>query len=353
MAFDRLLAALPFGFFKRPSPRAARRPAKILPIIAGIPGSDVWFLRFAVAFLAHLGKGGHVTDRLREKVVGKSTGPDFNFDHLRGGPLLWAPNLVASGHLFIGHTVCPGFGKIAAQHPWWQDTRFTVPGFDYFHEGLDYTQVPVDMAPHAYVTVPVSSVEDAAWTQPAQRAALVYPDPLEQAVFYFNYCRNLLAPAYNTLQGKRLAEWDFREYLFSHALPSYAKLFMSYQAMMIAAPRSVTVVPDWHLHARPAETLAAILSHVTGKASKWPMIEEAVDLARREHLKAVEIEFGRSMDRARRRRNRPGSASTQEFDREALEPSLRQEAVDFLASLGIDPGHFSLPPGAVPLRCGG
>ena len=112
---------------------------------------------------------------------------------------MWAPSLVGSNHLFIGHAVCPGFQKIAAQVPWWQDTPFCAPGFDYFHDGLDYAQVPVDLAPHAYVAVSVADMEAAAWAEPAQRAVLLYPDPVDQAAFYFKYCQTHSRPSHNKL----------------------------------------------------------------------------------------------------------------------------------------------------------
>ena len=158
------------------------------PSIGCMPGSDVWFFRFAIAFVAHLDQGA-VADRLRGRVVGNPGGRPFNFDHCgRAAALDARPR--RRGHLFVGHAVCPGFSKIAASFPWWQDTRFCAPGFDYFGDGLDYTQVPVDMAPHAQARVDVAKLDAATWVKPAQRAVLVYPDPIEQAAGYFNYCRN-------------------------------------------------------------------------------------------------------------------------------------------------------------------
>jgi hypothetical protein len=204
----------------RASRRHARQAARVVPIIAGIPGSDVWFIRFALAFLAHLSEGGQVTDRMSQRVVGNPAGRPFNFDHVRGGPLLWAPSLFGPGHVFIGHAVCPGFRKIAAQVPWWDGTEFCAPGFDYFHDGLDYAQVPVDLAPHAYVAVSVADMEAAAWVEPAQRAVLLYPDPVDQAAFYFKYCQTHSKPSHNKLDGRRLTDWAFRDYLFQYALPS-------------------------------------------------------------------------------------------------------------------------------------
>jgi hypothetical protein len=329
----------------RAAPRQARQAANVVPVIGCIPGAEVWFFRFAIAFLEHLAQGGQIVDRLRGGVVGNEAGRPFNFDHLAGGPLLWAPHFIASGHLFIGHAVCPGFDKIAAGCPWWQDTRFCAPGFDYFHDGLDYTQVPVDMAPHTTVPVSVKGLDAAAWTEPRQRAVLVYPDPLEQAACYFSFCSKHVAPAYNMLDGRRLADWNFRDYLFLHALPSYAKIFLSYQAMAAQVPGSVSIVPQQQLLARPTETLTLMLSHLTGKRD-WPMIGDAVDLARREHLRAVEIELGRPLDGARRRRrtSRNGDGR-EEALRAEFDPDLRREALELLGSLGIELGYFAPPSG--------
>lgn len=345
----RLLSTGPLSYlfprYRRAARRRARRDAKVVPIIASIPGSDVWFLRYTLAFLLHLDQGGHITDRLRNRVVGNPSGPAFNFDHLRGGPLLWAPRAVRSGHLFIGYTSCPGFRRIAAKFPWWQATPYCAPGYDYFHDGMDYAQVPVDMAPHAYVTTSVKSMEDAAWRGKAQRSVLVYPDPVEQAASYFNYARGDLRPAVNTLEGRRLADWPFRDYLIEHAVPSYAKLFISYQAMAAEVPGSVSLVAQRQLQERPAETLAEILNHITGKARSWPMIEEAVDLARKEHLAAIEVELGRSLDRARRRRKaspaRPAPAVPDFRD-----PALRRDALALMEKLGVDSRHFTSAPEA-------
>ena len=69
---------------RRASPRQARQAARIVPVIGCIPGSEVWFFRFALAFLAHLGQGGQIVDRLSGRVVGNAAGRPFNFDHLSG-----------------------------------------------------------------------------------------------------------------------------------------------------------------------------------------------------------------------------------------------------------------------------
>ena len=74
------------------------------------------------------------------------------------------------------------------------------------------------------------------------------------------------------------------------------------------------------------------------------MIDAAVDLARKEHLAAVEVELGRSLDRARRRRKalkRPEPApSVPDF----RDPGLRRDAFALLEKLGVDPVHFKFAP---------
>jgi hypothetical protein len=83
-----------------------------------------------------------------------------------------------------------------------------------------------------------------------------------------------------------------------------------------------------------------MLSHLTGKQRNWPMVEEAVALARRQHLAAVEAEVGRPWDRAnRRRQGRPGD-TYEEIMGEPLDPSLQREALGFLTSLGIESHYF-------------
>jgi hypothetical protein len=73
------------------------------------------------------------------------------------------------------------------------------------------------------------------------------------------------------------------------------------------------------------------------------MIEDAVDLARREHLAAVELELGRPLDGTRRRRRNRDVRG--EIFREELEPDLGREALELLASLGVDLRYFAAPSG--------
>lgn len=330
--------------------RPAHRPVKSLPVVACVPGVDVWFLRFAFAFLAHLQQGGHVVDRLSGRCVGNPAGPPFNFDHMSGGPLLWAPDLVPSHHLFIGHTVCPGFDRVASQFDWWESTPFSAPGYDYLHDGNNYAHVPVDLAPHAFVSVSVDDVDAAAWSHAGLRMVLVYGDPIQHAIGCFTNSRNQVRAA-NGPTGERPAlDWTFHEYLLERALPSYAKMFISYQAMAQAAPGAVHIVAEDALRAEPARVLSSLLSHLRLERWQSAPIDAVAHLARRDHIMAVERELGRSLTNSRGNRRKTAGAVPETVTRAARDPGLRREALTSLAAMGVDTAYFEAAPVAFSLR---
>jgi hypothetical protein len=326
--------------------RHAHRPVKILPVVACIPGVDVWFVRFAFAFLAHLRQGGHVVDRLNGQCIGNPAGPAFNFDHVSGGPLLWAPDLDPSHHLFIGHTVCPGFGRISSQYDWWASTPFSAPGYDYLHDGINYAHVPVDLGPHAFVSVSVDDVDAAAWTDARQTMVLVYGDPLQHAVGCFTNSRNSGRGTKGQFSGRSPMDWTFHEYLLERALPSYAKIFISYQAMAQAAPGAVQIVAEDALRADPARMVPSLLSHL--RLDRWQTgeIDLVADLCRREHVLAIEREIGLSLTGSRGGRTRTTGSVSEAVARAARDPHLRREALTSLESMGVDTAYFEAPPQA-------
>lgn len=313
-------------------------------MVACVPGADVWFLRFTLAFLSHLQQGGHIVDRLSGQCIGNPAGPPFNFDHVSGGPLLWAPDLVPSRHLFIGHTVCPGFNRISSEFDWWASAAFSAPGYDYLHDGVNYGHVPVDLGPHAFVPVSVGDVDAAAWTETGQRMVFVYCDPIEQAVGGFSYMQNQARSAQRQFGERPLADRPFREYLFRHALPSYAKMFVSYQGMAQAVPGAVHIVAEDALRAEPTRILTAVLSHL--KLDHWQsaMSDGVVNLSRREHIMAIEREFGLSLVHSGGRRRTATSSVSETILRAARDPSLRREALTVLASMGVNAAYFHAPP---------
>lgn len=321
--------------------RPPHRPVKVLPVVACVPGADVWFLRFALAFLSHLQQGGHIVDRLNGRCVGDLAGPAFNFDHVSGGPLLWAPDLVPSRHLFVGHTVCPGFNRISSKFDWWARTPFPASGYDYLHDGMNYASVPVDLAPHAFVAVSVSEVDAAAWTHAGQRMVLVYCDPVEQAVTAFNHrWTEGRRGAYGRGGQWPPAERNFREYLFQHSLPRYAKTMISYQAMAKAVPGAIRIVEEDALRAEPARHLSSVLSHLNLDCWQSDLIDAIAELSRREHIVAIEKELGRGLINSRRHRRTATPSRTEMVVTAAGDAGLRREALSALASMGVDTSCF-------------
>lgn len=326
------------------------RFGKKLPILSTIPRSGTWFLRYAVSFLSHLDRGGRIEDRISGEVFGPPSGVAFDFGRFGGGPLFLARKTMPYDHVFIGHTACPGFADIAGDFAWWPKTAFHVPGYDYLHEGLNYDYTPVDLAKYRYTPISVRALEKTVSTGRSAPLALVYRNPLTQAASYFRYCMMHRSPVYNTFKGRPLADIPFHDYLFGSALPSYAKQFVSFQAMAARHPGLVRLVPYEHLMARPAEVLTGLLNHLSGTSrGEWPNLRHAVHLARREHLKAVEAELGRSLDGTRVGN---GSHMRQGRLKEQLGGAIRDETIGRLLAMGIDvekivwpaandPGDFS------------
>lgn len=213
-------------------------------------------------------------------------------------------------------------------------------GFDYLHEGLNYRYTPVELAPYDYVPVRVKALEAAARRGRRQRAVLVYRNPLDQAASYLRYSRNHNDPAYTVFKGCALSSISLRDYLFGGALASYAKQFISFQHQARRHPGLVQLVPYERLIARPVETLAAILDHLAGAPQERQMLADAVQLARREHMKAIEKEIGRSLDGTRAGRG----SHIQRIDADqTVDAATRDAAMAFLQLIGVDTDLFEWP----------
>lgn len=311
-----------------------------LPILSTIPRSGTWFLRYAISFLCHLERGGRIDDRLTGKIIGNPFGPRFDFQRFRGGPLFRVADSLSADHLFIGHTVCPGFDAGRASLDWWSRTPFHVRGFDYLHEGMDYRYTPVELAPYDYTPVRVKALKRAAHKGRGARMTLVYRNPLDQAASYLRYSCGHSDPTYSVFKGRPLGSVSLRDYMFGGALASYAKQFISFQEQARQHPKLVQLIPYERLIARPVETLAAILDHFAGIPRERKMLADAVRLARRDHMKAIEKEIGRSLDGTRR-----GHGShIQRIDAgRPTDAAIRDAAMAFLQLLGIDTDLFEWP----------
>jgi hypothetical protein len=314
-----------------------------LPILSTIPRSGTWFLRYAISFLCHLEGGGRIDDRLTGRVVGVPSGLQFDFRRFRGGPLFRVQGTLPTDHLFIGHTVCPGFDSQAAGIDWWKKTEFHVPGYDYFHDGMNYRYTPVDLAPYDYAPVRVPALERSASKGHGLPAVLVYRNPLDQAASYFRYCQNHKDPTYNSRNGRPLTGMPFRDYLFKSALPSYAKQFISFQAMAKQCPGQVLLVSYERLIEKPVEVLADILDHLSGGSQDWLALDDAVWLARSEHMKAIEKELDRSLDGTRTNRGSHISQVNPGKSDSRIDGKTRSAAVALLQQWGIDTALFEWP----------
>lgn len=225
-----------------------------------------------------------------------------------------------------------------------------APGYDYLHDGINYGHVPVDLAPHAFVSVSVDDVEAAAWSHGGLRMVLVYGDPIEHGVNSFTSSRNQALPARGQLSERPATDWTFRRYLLERALPSYAKMFISYQAMAQAAPGAVHIVAEDALRAEPGGVLSALLSHL--KLDRWQSapIAAVADLCRRDHITAIEKELGRSLTGSRANRRKSAGPVQETVAWATRDPNLRREALSSLASMGVDTAYFRTAPVAVSLR---
>lgn len=315
---------------------------KNLPVLATIPRSGTWFLRLVVSFLCCLDGGGAIVDRLTGELHGNPAGRRLELRELRGGPLFNVSTTMPVEHLFIGHAVCPGFSRIAHTVDWWERGTFHAPGFDYFRSGLSYGFTPVDFDTRGHLPLAVDAIEAAPWKDPDHRIALVYRNPIDQAESHHHYLTRHHEPGARLFRGRPLHEVAFRDYLFQGALPSYARQFISFQRMAEERPEQVRLVAYEHLIADPARQMSELLAHLGNSRRTWPLLPQALHLARKAHIGAIEQELGRSLDG-----DRPGDSHLRgdgaARPADALGPGLRDEVLDYLASMGVDVGRIAFP----------
>jgi hypothetical protein len=120
-------------------------------------------------------------------------------------------------------------------------------------------------------------------------------------------------------------DWTFHEYLLKRAMPSYAKMFVSYQAMAQAVPGMVRIVAESALRADPGRNLSSLLSHLTLDRWQTAEIDAVADLCRREHILAIERELGLSLAGSRGRRRKSSEVVPEAVAKAARDPNLRRE----------------------------
>ena len=314
-----------------------------LPVLSTVPRSGTWFLRYLFSFVCHLERGGRLDDLLTGEVVGNPKGPAFDFGRFRGGPLFRVAGTLPTQHMFIGHTVCPGFQDLLPARHWWRQTSFHVPGYDCLHEETSYRHTPVDLAVYDYAPVKVPAMERAAQRGRGGPIALVYRNPVDQAYSYFRYCQAHVNPAYRVFHGRPVAEMSFREYLFGAALISYARQFITYQVQAARHPGLVKMIPYENLIDRPVETATCLLDHFSGTRREWPMLPAAVRLVRKEHMRAIETKLGNSLDGTRNGQSSHMRPSDDAGRDQLADASVRDEAIARLGEMGIDCSLFAWP----------
>jgi hypothetical protein len=239
--------------------------------------------------------------------------------------------------------------ELAVSCDWWSGTRFHVPGYDYLHEGYNYPYTPVDLAPYEYTPLLVQDQEREASRGQGQPIALVHRDPVDQAASLYAYAQGHSDPAHSHRDGRPLRETPFREYLFRSALPSYAKEFVSFQVMADRYPALVRLMPYEQLVKEPVAALSDLLDHLAGEPRYRSKLADAVSLARREHLQAIERELGRSLV--------PGRVGSHMASQPShvTDERLREEAFDTLRQMGVDTDLLAppAPRKAVPLHAMG
>ena len=315
-----------------------------LPVLSTVPRSGTWFLRYLFSFVCHLEQGGRLDDLLTGEIIGNPQGAAFDFKRFRGGPLFRVAGTLPTEHMFIGHTVCPGFHDSIPTRHWWRQTSFHVPGYDCLHEEKSYRHTPVDLASYDYAPIKVPAMERATRKGRGAPIAVVYRNPVDQAFSYFRYCQAHINPAYRLFRGRAIAEMSFREYLFDAALISYARQFISYQLQAARYPDLVKLIPYENLIDRPVETATHLLDHFSGTRREWPMLRAAVRLVRKEHMRAIEGKLGSSLDGTRNGESshmRPSDDAERDLLTDA---SLRDEAIARLSDMGVDCSLFAWPP---------
>lgn len=316
----------------------------ILNYLSTIPRSGTWFLRYAVSFVCHMHRGGWVRDRVTGERFGDPKGPDFDFKSFNGGPLFYSAEVFSPKFLFMGHTVCPGFSRIAGKAAWWRETAFHLPGYDYFRQGFDYRFTPVNLGPEIHTNLREEDIEEAPWQDARIRIALVYRNPLDQAASYYHYCINHSNASYSVLRDRPLADMPFADYLFDYALPSYAKQFLSFQEMAGHLPQSVRLFRYEDTVGGEGAHVLPLLEHLGLLPSvRRTMVCEAAHLARSEHLKRIEKEIGHSLDSFQSKGGthmRHGASWTSLFD-----AAMQSQAQACLHGLGVDTSFIAWPLG--------
>jgi hypothetical protein len=93
-----------------------------------------------------------------------------------------------------------------------------------------------------------------------------------------------------------------------------------------------------------------LLSHLQLDRWQTAEIDAVADLCRREHILAIERELGLSLTGSRGRRRKSTGGVPETVAKAARDPNLRREALNSLASMGVNTAYFEEPLAAASLR---
>ena len=204
---------------------------------------------------------------------------------------------------YSSDTRCARVSQISrSEFDWWSKTDFHVPGYDYLHEGHELsTTRRSNLRKTSTRRSRIKALEQAPHRRGRSATlALVYRNPLAQAASYFRYCHEACEADVQHVQGSAVRRYARSRLPVRAALYPPTQAVHLLQAMAVRDPGLVRLVPYEHLMAKPEEVLAEPPRSPLGDV--WQRLGKpspAVHLARREHLKAVEAELGRSLDGTR------------------------------------------------------
>jgi sulfotransferase family protein len=212
------------------------------------------------------------------------------------------------------------------------------------HKSIDPHRPGYVLEPLLTGVLESDSLERAAQHGRGGRITFVYRNPLSPAASYFHYCREHKDPGYSVFKGRRLADVPLQDFLFEGGVVSYAKMFLSFQAMAAKDPARVCLTPYEQLMVDPVTVLADILDHLSERPGKWRWLPQAVSLARLEHLKAIELELGRSLDGTRNGGGSHMRQGSSTWSEPVSDSKLRPDTIALLRQMGVNTDLFEWPP---------
>ena len=290
------------------------RPGPKVGLIATIPKSGTWYCHYFFHFYQQYLRGADHSGL--EVTIQPHRAPDLGLDIM-----------------FISHTVCPGF--YAYQGEWrsaWDRLTFRDPAYNW---AMDL----INDRPHWY---------DPGMNENA-RIVLIYRNPLDQAVSYFQYAQNHREGRkrhYRDEAGELRPLESAGDYLRHVGLESYVKQFLSFRIMRDYFPDRILMLSYESLLREARDGFFKILKHFghnPGLPQHHPRFSAALEASGMGAMKQLEDRLGRSLANDRldpaERHVRDGAVGKW---RRHLNPADIQAAIGFLKRFKISLEEFEL-----------